>query len=266
MKSLKDVEAYIADKENIGKPKHFNVSKYLECVEMMIRSDEVERALHMLDNMPSYYRENKPEEALQLKGKLLSQIMTASDYWREPHQELDMLNDFASYPRLDVILDIVKKHEDDSTLIYDIGPGNFWMIKEIWKKYLHKNDLEYMFDGIAQMSEAPSDVYDCRYHRAKINIFCAFELIEHLWREEEIVQYYHTAVSKINVTGFDYILLSTPCHTYFGGSDSDWKETKLGHLRCYSPQEFTMFAAKHWPGYEWQIFKAPSMVLIGKKK
>lgn len=224
---------------------------------MMIRSDEVERALWMLDNMPSWYRANYPVEAKVLKQRLLKNIMTVTDYQKEKFLIEDMGKDYASYPRLNILVDLLQKHKDKACLLYDVGPGNHWLVDCLETD--HGLDVGYMYDGIASVDmlqdKTPGD----------FNVFTAFEIIEHLWQPLEIVQYYQNAVARIG-REFNAILMSTPCNTHLGGSDSDWRSEKLGHLRCYNPKEFSEFAVQNFPDFQWGICVQSSMVLIGTKK
>jgi hypothetical protein len=71
------------DLKNLGRPYYFDVDMYLACVEQMISSDEVERALWMLDNMPGWYRDNPPQQAKKIRDQLLKRLYTTMDYMKD---------------------------------------------------------------------------------------------------------------------------------------------------------------------------------------
>ena len=90
------------------------------------------------------------------------------------------------------------------------------------------------------------------------SIFCAYELIEHLWSDEEIVQH----VNQLKVVP-KTIMLSTPLCT-FNSPAYDWRTADLGHLRTYTDVEFMAYGMKHWPDRKWSIAPERVMLLVGK--
>lgn len=229
----------------IGQPLLFDPDLYLTAVEQMIASDEVERALHMLDNMPSFYREHPPKRALELK-ELLHRVLWTPVQYAGIYAGADVESEF--WPlRAQCVEDIVREHS--GAHIMELAGGSGWLHEGLRKR-------EYKF------------TYNCLSLDEKLvtkeffggpAIFCAFELIEHLSNEWEIYQNY----LKFNKQA-DYVLLSTPLHTY-GGGNPNWRNGPLGHLRCYSVSEFHEIAAKMFTGFEWTAKTDDTIVLIGRK-
>jgi hypothetical protein len=90
-------------------------------------------------------------------------------------------------------------------------------------------------------------------------ILVCTEALEHAWDEGDIVR----AAYKMDQE-WDQIFLSTPLGC-LGGGLPNWKTRPLGHVRGWTPSEFSEWAMKAWPGYKWTLHKSHSMVLHGKK-
>src|SRR5260221_1221063 len=68
------------DPKNIGKPYYFDLDTYIVAIEMMICSDEIQSALWMLDNPPGLYRDNYPQELVDIKNRIYQQCYDQFDY------------------------------------------------------------------------------------------------------------------------------------------------------------------------------------------
>ncbi len=263
------------DSKNAGRPRYFNIDQYLCVVEQMVISDEVERALWMLDNMPGWYRDNYPPEAKSLKELILKKLYTTIDY-----------SEYISHANQSEILLAYSKDEINSAImnylhraqllmmfcqdlnerdiaphIVEIAPGSYWL-----PIGLKKNNIKFTYfgQGLHSPQEANIKAYmgnDWAIRpEAKKSIFVCYELIEHLHSPDEIYQDYLKQEIK-----FDYIFLSTPKYCVFGGNP-EWKTGEVGHLRAYTPNEFYRFAQKNWPDFTWVMYDAEVMVLRGERK
>jgi hypothetical protein len=257
------------DLKNLGRPYYFDVDMFLACVEQMISSDEVERALWMLDNMPGWYRDNPPPQAKQIRDQLLKRLYTTMDYIKDcdhPHQTQALIGaaagvverGFAKIGRAQAVRMIIDKLK--SPYIFDLAPGSYWL-PILLKKCGY--DFKYFGESLNKSQQAMAkDYLSNEWHQGPHpgpSVFICFELIEHLHSTTEIYQHYLKA--ELNC---DYIILSTPKYTIAGASP-EWHKQDLGHLRTYTPSEFVQFAMKHWPKHKWEYFDSATMVLVGKK-
>lgn len=256
------------DETKMGRPSHFDPDHYLDSVEQMICADELVNALKMLEMLPSYYRDNYPARAQEIKYKLYRQIMSIRDYIgdiseEQVHSEASHktpLEDQWSiphfHPRGRMMMDLVKEinASGDSAEIHEIGPANYWL-----PAALSKQGLRYSYQGYS-LRPQEDKVKAVRAAERSKTIFCCFETIEHLWNPDDI---YHLFVK----TGCnpDYILLGCPKHTLYGGM-SNWEDRELGHLKAWSPKDLYEFLQKHWPEYDYTLHDSHMMVFKGKRR
>lgn len=258
--------------EQVGKPKYFNVDLYLAAVEEMLNADELERALWMLDNLPGYYRDNVPQTVIVMKKRIYRQLMDVHDYLSDKHESgekrdhdipvEDLIDREFCWPRGPIVEYRVNEYNlgGEIPLIVELAPADYWLPKGLAKK--GKN---FFYHGVSINKKAEERAKDellgyWTKQTETAKIFCCFETIEHLWNPDDI---FHT-FTRLNLDP-EYIFLSTPKYTCFGGVPN-WHERTLGHLRTYTPGEFLSFAKKHWPNYEWTYQDAPLMVIQGKKR
>lgn len=260
------------DPKNVGRPFYFDVDKYLSCVEEMIASDEVERALWMLNNMPGWYRDNYPSQAKSIRDQLYRRLYTTVDYIDfkfHPGEMNDLIemdkNTFNKHlmhylGRASLILQLVEKLNKDGIRphIHEVAPGSYWL-----PIGLEKNECEFTYYGLGLNHEQnqliESKVKCWSLLKAHHNIFVCYELIEHLYAPQEIYQHYLKANQE-----FTHILLSTPKYSV-RSANPNWYNADLGHLRTYTPREFIDFAVKHWPDFKWTMYDGDVMVLMGEK-
>jgi hypothetical protein len=257
------------DPENApGRPRHFMPDFYLDAVEQMIAADEIERALWMLDNMPAYYRDNVPVRALEIKRQVYQQLMSTVDYIRDMSEVKGNSEEIHGcplheqwatahfHPRGPIAIQVVNElnAEGFAADIVEFGPANYWLPAAL--KY-HNVNFNYRAFSINPFAQCP--VEPRHIEGPKKQIFCAFEVIEHLWHEDDIFHYY----AKFGIDA-DIVMLSTPKYTLYGGL-KDWQSRELGHLRTYTPKELLQFAAKHWPTLQWTFFDADMMLIVGQK-
>lgn len=253
----------------LGKPAHFDVDMYLDCVDQMVSSDEVLAAYKMLEIMPAYYREHVPERAKQLKLDLDAAVVGVSDYQAD-HTEIigpddvtriaDKFETLFCHPRAGLTLDLILNLNSIGIEphITELGPADYWLPAGLKR---HRAEFSYSAatinsDSLKSAKNALKEIKWSDRQDGQTEMFCCFETIEHMVNPEEI---------KPWGIGADYILLSTPLYT-MGGGMKHWRGNRLGHLRTWTPKELREFAEKLWPNYLWQIQIDFSMVLIGARQ
>lgn len=239
-----------------GRPQFFDPDAYLDCVEQMINADEVLRAILLLDNFPAFYRDNPPIRALEIRARLHQKLFTPVQYrgiYKKTQVEMKYLMDNWP-PRAQLMEQLVKKYNEQGIKpnIMELAPGPFWLPIGLQHKGLKFTYEHLSLDDGDPSFERPGDTQQA-------NVFCAFELIEHLHYEAEIYQNY----LKFNKTA-DVIMMSTPRYTFNGGEDK-WFERDLGHLRTYTPHEFLDSAAGMFRGYKWEAYVDHCINIIGRK-
>lgn len=239
----------------IGKPQHFDVEHYLTSVSMMIDADEVERAFWMLENLPGYYRDYPPERAVKMKERLHRQLFTPVQY-KGIYKEvmIDEQHTKEHWPTRAALVEGLVMNLNKVNIvpnIMELAPGSEWLA---WGLRHHGMKFTYerlsLDDDSHQFDKALGPTF---------NIFCAFEIIEHLYNEFEIYQNYLKFDKKA-----DIVLISTPLYTYAGGMP-DWETRALGHLRTYTPKELEDKAREMFPGYVWLTQSDYVIHVMGKK-
>lgn len=253
-----------------GFPRYFDIDLYLNAVESMICADEVKFALVMLDNMPGYFRDNVPERAKYIRAKIYEQCMTVQDYindkeesiekseihhktpldkqWKEPHFS----------PRGELIVKIVRELNQKGYCanIVELGPYNYWL-----PAGLQDEGLDFIYTPISVNPHVKCPIQTkTESDKPLKNIFVCFEVIEHLWNEDEIVHYFYK--TQMNP---DYVLISTPKYTC-GHGLFNWDTRLLGHIRTWTPSELTLWCKKHWPSLNWYFVDSAMMISIGAKE
>lgn len=241
-----------------GKPAFFDPDIYLSVVEMLISSDEVERAFRMLGNMPAYYRDFPPARALEIERSLHRQLFTPTQYAmadRDGHGlDKDTIGQY--WPGRAQVLGAKIKELNDQGIkpnLMEIGPGTFWLPYSL---RLKKLDFTYEYQSLTHRELDPLP-FDKPPEKSGVNIFVAFELIEHLSNENEIFQAY----LKFNKDA-KHVLLSTPLYTW-GGGMKEWRDNALGHLRTYTPKEFMDKAQEMFVGFDWTCVADDTIILCG---
>lgn len=269
------------DPKNLGRPKYFNIDQYISIVEQLVISDEVERALLLLDNLPAFYRDNVPINVMKLRAYIQKKLCTPMAYI-EDHSHIKETRNLIALSKDEInetlmdyigraflIKGFVKKlnEEGKEPYIVECAPGSYWI-----PIGLKKNDCKFKYYGPSLNKEhekyAHNYLLGTWYYVdpgteirtwVEPTIFTCFELIEHLHEPDEILHNY----LKHNIE-FNHIFLSTPKYCINGGNP-DWHNGDLGHLRAYTPNEFTSFAIKNWPLYKWTLYDHPTMILHGEK-
>lgn len=259
------------DQPDFGKPNKFNPELFCDVAEQLIESDEIERAIWMLDNMPGYYRENPYQRAIDIKKRIFKVLMSTEDYASDVaehnEQEVEMImGSFFTYPRYDILSALLIEYNQQGKKphVFEFGPASFWLPRLLKKHninfaYTHRTinrSASKHFQGWLETN--PIEASDNMTSEPKI--FVCFEVIEHLWNTLDIAHFYE----KFGIIA-DHIFMSTPLNTLLGGHPDKWDSRELGHLRTYTKQEFLEFVFKTFPGYQWQLTPAQMMVLRGDK-
>jgi len=253
-----------------GLPKYFYVDLYLDAVESMICADEIKFALTMLDNMPGYYRDNPPKRVKEIRAKIFEQCMTVQDYVNdrdelieksEKYHEAELKDHWKSphfQPRGAIIVDLVQKLNAKGFCanIVELGPYNYWL-----PAGLKDQGLDFIYTPMSVNPFVKNPIENkVETDKPVQNIFICFEVIEHLWNEDEIIHYFYKTQMDP-----DFVLISTPKYTC-GGGLPNWDTRQLGHIRTWTPNELTAFCRKHWPSLNWYFFDHSMMVSIGSKE
>lgn len=269
-KILDDYDKY--DPKNVGRPMYFSLDLFIASVEQMITSDEIQTALWMLDNPPGWYRDNYPQELIDIKNRIYQQCYDQFDYASD-HDEANFTRDEIeaqcltgyTYPRADILFEDIKKMNLDghTPWIFEISPSHGWLPLGFAKR-----ELKFNFFGKNLNQPAlkkikdwlPQGIWADKPQDNQTKILVCFEALEHMARPEDLPQSAH----KIGID-FDRIYLSTPKYC-LGGGLPDWKTRRLGHLRNWTPNEFLDFANKSFKGYAWTYFDSHSMVIRGERQ
>lgn len=252
----------------VGMPIHFDLDLHLKAVNQMILADEVAEAIHMLtDGLPGYYRENPDPRATDMLKTLRRQLVTPIWYANQVTEyDFEMAKQVfdCCYPRAHVTLEEVLKLNGQGIVptVVDLAPGCFFLAIGMHERGALFKYMPVTFNHVAlgKFKEAYGDKFSIVDEPSEHTIFCAFEIIEHLWNPDEIVQHVEQLKHKPKM-----IIISTPLYT-FGFPVTDWQHANLGHLRTYSRQEITNYGLKHWPEYHWAIYPEEVMVIAGRLK
>lgn len=257
--------------DEIGKPVYWDLETHIKAIIGMIRADEIQIALTMIEAVPAWYRSNPPIELLEIKKKIYRQhydIFLYSNDEEEANQTRETAeNQWTGpycYPRGEIITNEVKRLNEIGKVpwIFDLScsHGNLGA-------GLLKSGAEFRYLGKSMNSKAAARVKEWlgavwldKPYEGQETILVSTEALEHAWDPQDIVR----AAYKMNID-YDQIFLSTPLGC-LGGGLPNWDERPLGHIRGWNQSEFMEFAHKGWPGYQWMLYESHSQVLHGKNK
>lgn len=236
-------------------------------VEMLVRHDELERALYVLDNIPADYRMNVPANLRKLRGDLLCAMVTPHHYTTSVGDDVEEFNDkheitkenvsyyLETLLRTRLVRDQVKNYNDAGVTphLIDFGPGHFLLPRALLSagfKFTYW-DVGLNHKAKQQTREELLPVLDAWASLRHPTIFLGLEVIEHLHNEMDL------AVEAVgNCKRWpEMVMLSTPYCTYrVMKEDEEWRTMPLEHLRAYTPLEFGDKAAQIFPGYSWTLW------------
>lgn len=259
------------DPENLGRSLHFNLEDHIRAVEGLIKSDEIDMALKLLDMVPAWERANYPKDLLEMKDILYKNLYDVYDYgsdadeagWNKDAAESQFGTAY-TYPRAEILRDIVVNYNSKGTppwiceLSTSHGLLPLGLQKEGHKFNFFGKNLNHPALVKLQSWLEPGVWADSpKPNQPKVFVFT--EALEHCYREEDLKNSYY----KLGIE-FDDILLSVPNGT-LGGGLPNWRARRIGHLRTYNLKEFSQLAMEYFPGYEWKCWPSVSLVLHGTK-
>lgn len=251
-----------------GEVECWDVTPFLKAAEILIHSDEPERALHLLNNIPARYRDAPPPDVRRLKEEILGAMVTAHAYMTNDMDATvsveNSLHTFEALHRAKRIKEVVMKLNADGHIphIVDMGPGEYWL--PIGLEHLGARFSYHDIGMLGRTARQARELISAHLFADKPasngkqkTIFCALEIIEHLPSPQDI------AIEAARYCGGtpDYVFLSTPLYTY-DGKDKNWnRDCGLPHLRAYTPNEFILEANKLFPGFTFSM-SADEILLI----
>jgi hypothetical protein len=231
--------------------KPLNLDAFITCAEELLRHDEVERALQLLDLLPGLYRYNVPLKIVEFKNEILKQITTPT-YYAKHDSPLVLPEDhkaFANTLRGSLLLKDVQEFnkQGDHPFVFDLGPGTYdalLMLKAFGCIFLYDCLFLHESGSSQEIKALYSDLKPEAEASAYTTIFVANELIEHLPNPHDI------KADMLRTVGLaDIIHISTP--TFCFHTKDDWRENRnLEHLRTYTPHEFIDTVSKIFPEYK----------------
>jgi hypothetical protein len=258
------------DVSNLGRPIYWDLNVHLLAIEQMIRADEIQIALQMIDQVPAWYRENRPAEIEQIRKTIYRQHYDIFLYGNDPdeaaqNEAICKEQWFGNYcyPRAEIITAEIKRLNDElrTPWIFDLScsHGNLGVgLRDAGLKfnYLGKSMNWRAADKLkgwmgAAWADQPQD--------DQTTILVCTEALEHAWDPGDIVRAAYKTWAN-----YDQIFFSTPLGC-LGGGLPNWETRPLGHIRGYTPDEFLKFAIENFPGYSWKLYKSASMVLHGRR-
>lgn len=252
----------------IGKPKHFDLEHALEFVRQLVSADEVITALDVLDKFPAYYRDHPTPSMLQARENIAKRITTIQDYCTAEDDLINteqVIEDYLSpkYDRLRAVEQLVEHWNKNSRTphIVDFGPAQYWLPLGLKAKELKFSYWPITITGKVhpQMKDELKEHLTRKPEFAHPQIFVATEVIEHMFRPEDLYDYY----CRENLNA-EHIVISTPKYCLGGGWDRTNAEM-IAHIRTWTPNELMTYCSKLWPQYQWQFMDGPTMLAVASR-
>lgn len=270
-KTIPRAEFNQQDPANLGRPIYWDLEIHKLAIEQMIRADEVQIAIQMLDQIPAWYRQNKPKELEELRQKLYRQLYDQFEYSNDPDERgytlesvREQIKSGYMFPRLDVIDKVIDELNQKmlSPWIFEISPSHGNLVVALSDKsrmfnFFGKNMNHLATDRFKEWLKPA--IWQEQPLPGQPKMLVCFEAIEHMHDPGDAVR----AAGKMGYD-WDYIFLSVP-NGCLGGGLPNWDSRRVGHIRGWNAHEFLEFAAKNWPGYQWELCYSISLVLTGKK-
>lgn len=257
-----------------GPCEFFDVTPYLELSNQLVAADEPYMALKVLDSVPGYYRDHYPKELLHQKNRIKAQLATAAFY---VNNKWDMkvvtkegaLACLSGFLRGLLIDQDVREYNKQGIRphLFDLGPGEYWL-----PLALEAKGYDFTYDDLGLCGEARENFRrtfpPLERLRAKPNmdqpvIYVACEILEHLDNPDHIR-------SELERKGLkpSLIHISTPLYTFDGRKERlnwDREGGDLGHIRTYTPNEFSGTIDHMFPEYDWSLIahQGPIMHMRG---
>lgn len=261
------------DPKNLGRSLYFSLDKWIEAVEMLIRSDEILMAIEVLAKVPSWHREDPASQKKlhEIKTTLFRQAYDSMEYANDPDEagytraeaERQFFSSYA-FPRGEILLEEVNKLNRDGKTpwVFELSTSHGLLPLGLAKanckfnfcaKNLNQAALVKVKDWLGP------EIWQEKPKQGQPTLFINTECLEHAAREEDIEHNYY----KLGID-FDTILLSVP-YGVLGGGLPDWRTRRLGHIRTYTKQDFLNLAHRFFPNRQWEMCVSHSLVVIGRK-
>lgn len=248
---------------NIGSCEFWNPKPFIDAANILTAADEPLLALKLLDIVPAFYRDYKDSEIEELKIRIKRRLVT-SVWYSNCHNELLKESDSIAMCKgtlrgqmMIKELEALKKLKIEPHII-EFAPGEYWLpigLLALGYKFTYESISLNKETTILAENILPWSME----RKGKLNIYCAFEIIEHLHFVDDII----TESLRLGVRP-DIIHLSTPLYTFDGRKESlAWENKDLGHIRAYTPREFYDFVSKMFYGYELELQLSQVMHLRG---
>ncbi len=260
------------DPSNMGRPAHFSLTAYITAITDMIKADEIELARHMLANPPAWYRKNYPRELQEIRNVLDKNSYDIFDYSDDVDERGYSLaavrEQIASgylFPRLNVLDDFVVSQNEKMIWpwICELSPSHGPLPIALMDKHRSFNFYGKNMNHLAtaRFKEwLELGIWQEQPNAGQPKVLVIYEVFEHASRPEDVVQ----SAYKIQ-SDWDHVFLSVP-NMCLGGGLPNWSTRRLGHIRTYTPREFTQLADMSFPNMSWEIVESHSIVLIGKRR
>lgn len=247
----------------------FDPKPFVEAALQLIRSEDTNKAIQLLtDMLPSYYRDNPPQQIKELVGEIRRAKWLTSDYSTNNKDDIKPMehnkNAVEGLLRFKVIKDEILKANEAGIIphLVDLGPGDFTM-----PLGLNGHNCKFTYHPIGVYENAKAEAKKLLEHlwveypvKDKPVWFVAYEIIEHLENELEIRQQMDR-LPKLP----DRVFCSTPLYTFASGNLT-WRETQIAHIRTYTPDEFFVVCRKLFPEYNLQYVPFEIQMVVGDKK
>lgn len=231
----------------------FKYQSLIDAALELIRFDEVERALVVLNQVPAFYRDHQLLDVERLKADIRKALITPHAYMtadldQNVTVEQAKLN-LSSLLRGRILQAEMNNLKDTKPHIVDVGPGEYWV-----PIGLAEQGHSFTYQPVAMDEKARKAAHPFIGHLMEApkngapTIYVAHEIIEHLPSTQDLV------IEALRYCdGWpDYVHLSTPLYT-FDVQDKHWnKPCGLPHLRAYTTKEFVLEAQTLFPGYNWE--------------
>lgn len=241
------------------------IEKLVTYAEYLVTQDETELALKALTLLPGNLRDNVPPEITNLRSDILANILMPHDIIsdtrelpKDKEQAISFLNGTARGRLLKEKLEEANA-QGGTPHILDYGPGDY-----CFPIALDHLGLKFTYEPLT-FSQKPLELAKAQISPDKFKKpdkdqeywFVAYEIIEHLWRVEEIAQVYMRFTPRP-----EKVFVSTPKYT-FGTGSVNWRTDRIHHLRTYTPQEFQDICQKLIPDKQWGYLDDPVMCMMG---
>lgn len=252
--------------DTTGKPLFCDIDIILDAAEQYILSDDGQKAIWILDNLPAYYQDNYPARAYQIKKDYFKRLWSVADYLSESFENVwDEKKAIEHYKhkfqyRGQYIRDLIKLHNDagcDDIHIVEVGAANYWLplgLRDEGLKFKYLA-LGHNVDANKQAAEKLKDIWSDEVITS--TIFVCMEVVEHCFNPQDIFNYYCKFGREA-----EYIVLTTPRYMV-GGGVPDWRSRSLGHVKTWGSGEFQAWAEKTWPLHNFYVHDRSHLIVRG---